>query len=181
MTNWYSGIYKAFVIASVISFIISFFSSGTVSLGSILAGYSLLILGIMMILLILFNKILAVTQGQSLFQIIYSIFSFTGPFILMLAIIGFILYLIIFYKQPITEGHVSKSYYTFSNINIILLLLQIYLVYLNIDTDKFETTGKISKVTSSLLYLLGVLTGICSIILFTILKYFRTDGFTNNI
>jgi hypothetical protein len=99
----------------------------------------------------------------------------------MLAIIGFILYLIIFYKQPITEGHVSKSYYTFSNINIILLLLQIYLVYLNIDTDKFETTGKISKVTSSLLYLLGVLTGICSIILFTILKYFRTDGFTNNI
>jgi hypothetical protein len=78
MTNWYAGIYKAFVIASVISFIISFFSSGTVSLGSILAGYSLLILGIMMILLILFNKILAVSQGQSLFQFIYSIFSFTG-------------------------------------------------------------------------------------------------------
>ena len=179
MKDWYSGIYKAFIIASVISFIISFFSSGQTSLGSMLAGYSLLILGIMMILLILFNKILEFTQGQHLFQIIYAIFSFAGPFILMLGVIGFILYLIIFYKTPIIEGHVSNSYYSFSNISIILMLLQIYLIYLNLNTSTFETTGKISKVTSSLLYLLGVLTAICSLILFTILKYFRTDGFTN--
>ena len=60
-----------------------------------------------------------------------------------------------------------------------LLLLQVYLVYTNINTDTFESSGKIPKVTSSLVYLLGVLTGICSIILSTILKYYSTDGFTN--
>ena len=44
------------------------------------------------------------------------------------------------------------------------------------DTDKFELTKKISKITSSLVYLIGVLTFICSLILYTILKYFTTDG-----
>jgi len=57
-------------------------------------------------------------------------------------------------------------------------LLQIYIVFTNINTDKFETTGKISKVTSSLIYLLGVLTVMSSLIIFTVLKYFRTDGFS---
>ena len=44
MKDWYSSIYKAFIMASVISFIISFFSSGEVSLGASLAGYLVLIL-----------------------------------------------------------------------------------------------------------------------------------------
>ena len=177
MKDWYSSIYKAFIITSVISFIISFFSSGEVSLGASLAGYSVLILGIMMILIILFQNILKNNANQSLFQVIYSIFVGSGPFLLILAVIGFILYLIISYKNLIIDEHVSKNYYTFSNIAIVLLLLQLYIVYTNITTDKFETTGKISKVTSSIIYLLSVLNAICSIILFTILKYYTTDGF----
>jgi hypothetical protein len=177
MTDWYSSIYKALIIASVISFLISFFSSGKVSIGALLSGYSVLVLGIMMILLILFNNILRVTQGESTANIIYSIVMTTGPFLLMLGVIGFILYLIIFYNNYIVEGNVSPNYYTFSNIAIILFLIQIYMVYTNISSERFEKTGKLSKVTSSLLYLLGVLSTICSLILFTILKYFRTDGF----
>ena len=179
MKDWYTSIYKALILASVISFLISFFSTGETSLGASLAGYSVLILGIMMILLILFQNILKITQSQSTFQILYSIFINTGPFLLILGVIAFILYLIIFYKDIIIANHVSKSYYTFSNIAIILLLLQLYIVYTNISSDKFETTGKLSKVTSSLIYLLGVLTSMCSLILFTILKYYTTDGFTS--
>ena len=60
-----------------------------------------------------------------------------------------------------------------------LLLIQIYFVYTNIDSDRFITTGKMSQVTSSLIYLLGVLTWACSLILFTVLKYYTTDGFIN--
>jgi hypothetical protein len=131
----------------------------------------------MMILIILFQNILKNNPNQSLFQLIYSIFITTGPFILILAVIGFILYLIISYKNLIIDEHVSKSYYTFSNIAIVLLLLQLYIVYTNISTERFESTGKISKLTSSLVYLLGVLTSMCSLILYTILKYYTTDGF----
>ena len=176
MNEWYSGIYKAFILASAITFMISFFSTGMVSWGSIIAGYSALILGIMMILLILFISIFKVTQGNTTLQIIISVLMTTGPFLLMLGIIGFILYLIIFYKNNIVRNRVSPSYYTFSNIAIILLLLQIYMVYTNISSDRFANTGKMSQLTSSIIYLLDVIVGMCSLILFTILKYFTTDG-----
>lgn len=177
MKDWYSSIYKAFIMASVIAFLISFFSSGQVSLGASLAGYSVLILGIMMILIILFQNILKVNQNVGLFRIVGNILITTGPFLLMLCVIAFILYLIINYKNLIIEEHVSESYHTFSNMVIVLLLIQLYIVYNNISSERFETTGKLSQLTSSLVYLLGVLTSMCSLILFTILKYYTTDGF----
>ena len=178
MSGWYSSIYKAFIISAIISFVIGFFSEGKVSLGSYITGYSVLILGIMMILLILFNSIMKITEGQSIFQILYTILLTAGPFLLMLGVIAFILYLMITYKSIILEGHVATGYHSFSNINIILILIQLYIVYTNISSDSFEKTGKMSKVTSSMVYLLGVLSAITSIILYTILRYFTTDGFT---
>ena len=180
MSGWYSSIYKAFIISAIISFVIGFFSEGKVSLGSYITGYSVLILGIMMILLILFNSIMKITEGQSIFQILYTILLTAGPFLLMLGVIAFILYLMITYKSIILQDHVAKGYHSFSNINIILILIQLYIVYTNITSDSFEKTGKMSKVTSSMVYLLGVLSAITSIILYTILRYFTTDGFTSN-
>ena len=180
MTSWYQSIYKAFIISAIISFVIGFFSEGKVSLGSYITGYSVLILGIMMILLILFNSIMKITEGQSILQILYTILLTAGPFLLMLGVIAFILYLMITYKSIILQGHVANGYHSFSNINIILILIQLYIVYTNISSDSFEKTGKMSKVTSSMVYLLGVLSTITSIILYTILRYFTTDGFTSN-
>ena len=180
MSGWYSSIYKAFIISAIISFVIGFFSEGKVSLGSYITGYSVLILGIMMILLILFNSIMKITEGQSILQILYTILLTAGPFLLMLGVIAFILYLMITYKSIILQGHVANGYHSFSNINIILILIQLYIVYTNISSDSFEKTGKMSKVTSSMVYLLGVLSAITSIILYTILRYFTTDGFTSN-
>ena len=180
MSSWYSSIYKAFIISAIISFVIGFFSEGKVSLGSYITGYSVLILGIMMILLILFNSIMKITEGQSIFQILYTILLTAGPFLLMLGVIAFILYLMITYKSIILQDHVANGYHSFSNINVILILIQLYIVYTNITSDSFEKTGKMSKVTSSMVYLLGVLSAITSIILYTILRYFTTDGFITN-
>jgi hypothetical protein len=73
MNHWYSSIYKSLILASVISFLISFFSSGNVAFGAILSGYSVLILGIMMLLIMLFTEILKVTQGQGLLKIFYEL------------------------------------------------------------------------------------------------------------
>jgi hypothetical protein len=176
MKDWYSSIYKACIFASLIAFII----------GAYIAGYSVLTLGIMMILIILFNSVLRNTSngstkgsGASTFQILYTILITSGPFLLIFAVISFVLYLLINYKDNIINGHVAPSYSSFSNIIILLLLVQVYLVYTNIIAENFESNGKISKVNSSFIYLLGVLTAISSIILGTILKYYSTDGFAN--
>jgi hypothetical protein len=180
MANLYPTIYKACIYASLVAFIIGFFTSSSASLGAYLAGYSALTLGVLMILVILFSHVLKVSANNSTLQILYSIFITAGPFILMLGVISFVLYLLIQYKNNITEGHVSPSYNSFSNIIVILLMLQLYIVINNINTESFQASGKMSKVISSVIYLLGVLTAISSIILYTILKYYSTDGFTVN-
>ena len=178
MANWYPSVYKACILASTISFIIGFFAEAKISLGAYLAGYSVLIFGILMILIILFKSILKTNGNSSTIQILYNILMTSGPFILILGVISFVLYLLITYYNRIVEGNISSGYNSFSNIIVMLLLLQVYLVYTNIDNESFETTGRISKVTSSMIYLLGVLTTICSINLYIILKYYTTDGFT---
>ena len=144
---WYSSVYKAFIIGSVVTFLISMFTKGETSYYSLVSGYSSLTMAILLILMILITKILEVTKTESIKTMIISIILALGPFLLMLAVIGFILYLIIYYKTPILENHVAQTYFTFSNITIILLLLQIYIVYNNISTKEFDTTGKISKIT----------------------------------
>jgi hypothetical protein len=111
-----------------------------------------------------------------MFQTFLTILMTTGPFLLMLGTIGFLMYLTIFYMTPIIENQVSQNYYGFNNTANILLLLQIYLIYQNISNPIFENTGKMSKITSGLLYLFGLLTFSCTLIIYTILKYFRTDG-----
>ena len=176
MKNWYSSIYKAFLIGSIISFIIYLASSGNTSLGALISGYSILIVTIMMILYIILYNILQTNQNASFFQSLFSIIFACGPFLLILFVIGFVLYLIIKFKNKILAGHVSSGYNTFSNIIIVLLLLQIYLIYNGINTDKFETTKMLSKITNSILYLYGVITAICSITLFIILNNFSADG-----
>ena len=174
----YSGVYKALIISSVVSFLISIFSEGKTSYNSLISGYSSLTLGLMMILTIVITKIMEVNSGSTTKELLLTILMSLGPFLLMMSIIGFILYLIIVYKDPILENHVSKSYHTFSNITIVLLLIQIFIVYSKIlDTKEFEESGKISKILSSLLYLLGVLSLYSTMIIYIILKYFITDGF----
>ena len=176
MKNWYSSVYKAFLIGSVISFIIYFVTSGNTSLGAMISGYSILILTTMMILYIILYDVLQLTQNASFFQSLLSMIFACGPFLLILFVIGFVLYLVIKFKNKILSGHISSGYTTFSNIIIILLLLQVYLIYNGINTEKFETTKRLSKVTNSILYLYGVIAAICSITLFTILNNFSADG-----
>ena len=177
MNNWYSTIYKACIITAVIAFIIGIFTQSQTSLGAYISGYSVLIFGIMMILVILIYNVLSGNQGASSLQTLYSIMLTAGPFILILAIIGFVLYLLINYRNLIISGNIAPGYNSFNTIITMLIFIQLYLVYNNISSDRFQTTGKISRVTSSFIYLLGVITAICSIILYTILKYFTTDGF----
>lgn len=173
--SWYSSIYSALIVSSSIAFIIGFVTKGSTSFGATLSAYSILILAIMMILTILFRNILFSSGSQSSLQVFLTIFSVTGPFILMLVVMGVILYLTIGGKDRIIAGQVSPSYYTFSNIAIILFLLQTYTVYQNLNT--VNTTGKISPLTASLLYLFGLLSVVCAMILLIVLKYYQTDGF----
>ena len=177
MANWYSSVYKGFIVAGLVSFIVGIFSQGLVSLNSYIAGYSILLIAIAMMLIIIFNNILKVNEGSSAFQVLSSILMSSGPFLIILAVISMVLYLIVKYKSNIIDNRVSGSYYSFSNITALLIFVQLYIIYTNVFSDKFQNTGKIDKVTSSLIYLLGVLSSMSTAVLYIILKYYTTDGF----
>ena len=171
--------YKGFILSSIISFLIAFFSEGITSYGAYLAGYSVLTIGIMMILLVLFNKTLSSQQGST-FQSFIAVFSTSSPLLIMLTTIAFLYYIIIIYKDKIIEGHISPSYFSFNNINLFLIFIQLYLLYNVINSKNFETSGIFPKLTSNIIILLGILTLISSINIYIILKYFTTDGFTTD-
>ena len=70
-------------------------------------------------------------------------------------------------------------YYTFNFLCIIVLLIETLFLYNYLNYSDFELTGNISSLSVSILYLMSVILSILSIILYVILKYYQTDGFTN--
>jgi hypothetical protein len=171
MSSIISSVYQAFIIASGICFAIGYATKDAVSFGAMITGYVLLLLSIMLILLTLVQSTFRVNQGRSMIQTILTMLTIIGPFLLMLGTIGFLMYLLIYYKTAILAGQVPPSCNGFNNIAVGLLIIQLYIVYQNM-----QKTGSLSKISACILYLLGVLTLGSSLVLFTLLKYFRTDG-----
>lgn len=169
--DWYATLYKACMYASGIAFLLGFFTEKTTSYGAYLAGYSVLTLGIMMLLVVLFARL--DIAHSSLTQLAYSILSTSGPFVLMLGVLTFVLYNLVAFQRTIVQGHVAPSYYSFSNLVVILLMVQLYMVIQHLNSGR----PGLPRVTTSVLYLLGTVTGMCAVLLHTVLKYYSTDGF----
>jgi hypothetical protein len=180
MNKIYFSLYKAFIIASIVTLLIGFATQGAVSLGATLTAYSILALALFMILSILFQNEIEHSGNNGLFALIFALLSSSGPFLLMLGVIGLLMQITISNKSIISSNHVSQSYYSFSNITNVMIFLQLYLLYTELNTPSFIETGKIGRVTTSILYLLVVITSISSLILYTILNYYTTDGFRVN-
>ena len=178
MRDWFSKVYEAFIISSIVAFVIAFFTEGKVALGAYISGYFILILALMMILLVLFNRIMGSPSNDTSFQILIRLIMGTSPFLIMLGIVVFLFYLLINYQKRIVEKTISQSYFSFNNIAVILLFVQLYTVYKILLDNHFQVTGKISKVNSSLMMLFSTIIFICSTIIYIILKYYTTDGFS---
>jgi preprotein translocase subunit Sss1 len=115
-------------------------------------------------------------RGASMFKSFLSVLLTAGPFIFMLGIIGFVIYLLVTYMDEIISGHVSSTYGSISNSLIVIFLAQIYVLYTAITSESFITTKKVNKLSSMVLYLLNIIGVVCTIILITVLKYYTTDG-----
>jgi len=168
-----TSIYKAFINAAVIAFLIGMSTSGAVSLNCYQSGYAVLGIAIMMILIQILNNLQSKKDGGSS---IGAIALNLIPFVMMLSILSSLLYFNTVYRDIIVEGKISSGFNVFSNIVIILILIQTYIIYSAVSSKTFEEKG-ISSVTSGTILLLAVLSGIATNIIRTILKYFTTDGF----
>lgn len=175
--DWYKSTYNSLLLTAVILFLIAFGTTGDINIGTTISAYCLLVLSVFMILILVVNKTLSTEQDVSGFQSAMDALRTAGPLFLILGVIGFVLYLLIYYKNEILGNRVSNSFYTFSNITTIIVLMQIYLLYTNMNVkDGFK--GQLSKVVSGSLLIIGLFSVMSSMILYTILRYYTTDGFT---
>jgi hypothetical protein len=178
--TWDVYLWKATIIAAVITFLIYMFTTGINSLNASIAGYSLLIITILGIMIQLIRKPVANQEGTSTLKMVMNILTLTGPFFIILAIIGFMLYLLISNKNEIINNQISQSFNTFSNITLFVILVIIYFIYNQVECDGPQcgsNTGKIENVSNSFLLLLSVITVISTLIVYVILTYYTTDGF----
>jgi len=165
-------IYTSLIYCSILLFILSFFMNDITKLNINIASYSILATAIILIMCFILSIISTNYSDVSIMKYIMLIYNNCGPYLLILTIISYILFIFIKYKLKIENGHVPESYYTFFNISTALTLFQVYIILNGINER-----GHISNLQASFVYLIGTINLICVITLYIMLNNFNTDGF----
>jgi len=173
----YMYAFYTFIYTSLILFIMSFFTSSYTYIGSIVCADACLSVALIIIMVDilynLFNKSIERTTSQNM---LFSVISSLGPFLFIFIILSFSVYYMISFREKILSGQVSPSYITFNNMSIVLIIIQTVILFSAATSKTYRQTGKISKITSSLLYLVSLINVICLYIIYVVLNYYMTDG-----
>ena len=175
LTNWFSNVYNSLIAAGLIIILITIGTESSAGLTGTMIGYTFVISGILLLVGILvtnISKSYPLGGMPFLMAILYTV----GPFLIIIGIILYLLYLLSIYFNSIISGNVTGNYYTFMNIFVILFMIQIYTFYVGTQEKGFKETSSLNKVTGMLIYLVQTLSIVTVCILGTILKYFVTDG-----
>ena len=142
---------------------------GSISSGGIvgtMVGYSFITAGILVLAGYIIGNL------SNIIQVFFS----AGPLLMLAGTIMFLLDLLNKNINRISTGNTSSGYYTFSNICLILIILQLIIFYDGTTKKQFQDTYELSKVSSMGIYLLGVINIISANTLGTILSSYITDG-----
>jgi len=171
--RWYTIIYNSLLVVGVIIIFCTMGSNSASNLTGTIIGYSFIVTGTLLLIGYLLNNMNTI-NGSS-FSLISSLIT-VGPFVLLIGILIYMIYLLSYYFSQITAGHISSGYYTFMNIFIVLLMIEFYVFYNGTQDKVFKTTGTVGKITGMILYLLELVSIVTAITLGIVLKYFSTDG-----
>ena len=145
--------------------------------------YSLLTLMLGMVTTSMYNRLsqkLSEIVDVTISTYMYYMLSMMGPILLLLAIIGYSLYLFIKYSKNINRGRTSEQYYTFSKISMALVIVNFILLFIGMESKYFKENGRLEGTYSSGLYLTGVINAYVVMIMGYILASYTTDGFTSS-
>lgn len=169
-------IYNGLIFVGVILSIIAFFINSNSNANIYISSYTFIIAGVILIIGYLINKILIRSTDTSIIRFLIIFLTNIGPFLLLMGILAFTLYLIISFKDKINNGNISSAYGLFSKLSLAFILIQLYITYNGMQNQNFKENGTLAKIYSSLSYLVGVINVAIVLILASILKYFSTDG-----
>lgn len=180
MLNWYTILYLLFAIISVILFSLGILFNILSKFGVIkykssfltmeIIGY--VVLGFFTLMIIFLSVYKMNTLNNGIFMHLFNI----APLFLMLGVIMYNIYLFLLYRKYIVKGRVVPNYYWYDSFMLFVMIAQICVICTNLFNNTFQTTGKLSNISSSVFYLTALFSLILSSNLFIILNYFKTDG-----
>jgi hypothetical protein len=159
-------IYYSLIITGILIIIIT---TGLSSIVGYIVGYSFICAGFFLLLGYLMFKL----NGTSNFL---NILTNIGPIIAIVGILAYYISILGIYKARISDGNIASGYYSFSNLFLILILIQSYVFYKALQDKQFKQTNSMDKISSMVLYLLSVISILVVISIHIILAYFTTDG-----
>jgi len=168
--DWFSVIYSSL---SFIGFILLIIALVTSSTQTSIAGYTILVVSVLLITTFLYNQIATTARGLSF---LLTVLSNLGPFVLILGILIFSLYLTVTYMNEIQQHNISNQYYTFSGLSTIFILVQILFIVYGMQTPQFQQRKLLPGIYTNLSYLFGVVNVYLLVTVQTILKNYVTDG-----
>lgn len=168
--DWFSVIYSSL---SFIGFILLIIALVTSSTQTSIAGYTILVVSVLLITTFLYNQIATTARGLSF---LLTVLSNLGPFVLILGILIFSLYLTVTYMNEIQQQNISNQYYTFSGLSTIFILVQILFIVYGMQTPQFQQRKLLPGIYTNLSYLFGVVNVYLLVTVQTILKNYVTDG-----
>ena len=118
-------------------------------------------------------------QGSSLAFVMGALMSTTVPG--SIAIVVFWLFMLnVFYFRKINEGKIPTEYYTYQQLSLLIVSLQLLALYRFIQAtfaaDQNDAEKSLQKTAGALIYLLGTANAVAVGIMTIILKFFTTDG-----
>ena len=109
MINWYSTIYNALIVTGIIIILSTIGTNNVSGLTGTIVGYSFIITGIILLIgYLMSNMNIATTWFSKIVTV--------GPFIALIGLLIYVIYLLSYYFNQITNGNVSSGYYNFMNI-----------------------------------------------------------------
>jgi hypothetical protein len=159
-------IYYCLIISGIFIVIITL---GLSSVVGYIVGYSFIVSGFILLAGYLLFKL---SNKSDVSSIIFNI----GPIIAIIGVITYYLSILGMYQKRITDGNISQTYYSFSNLFLTLVLVQSWVFYGALKDKQFQETKTMNRLYSSALYLLSLINVLIVISVHIILAYFSTDG-----
>ncbi len=156
---WYSNLYKISILIGILLYVAQLFMTGSNKTNALIAGHVNVSLGLFLFVILLAN------QGTSSFLV--------ASIALLGSLIAQLLYMTSVKHERISNGHISSGFYTFNVISIILVLLELFLLYMD---EQLEERFNVSLKTLSMMTFISLLIGASNWIVYTILYSYVTDG-----
>ncbi len=156
---WYSNLYKISILIGILLYVAQLFMTGSNKTNALIAGHVNVSLGLFLFVILLAN------QGASNYLI--------AAIALLGSLIAQLLYMTSVKHERISNGHVSSGFYTFNVISLILVLLELFILYMD---QQLEERFNVSLKTLSIMTFISLLIGASNWIVYTILYSYITDG-----